>query len=312
MYMKMQTGGLRRMISKVLLRTLSAMIALIFFIGAPSAVPNGTKTETPEDTELQFSVISDIHMETNNRYSRGVYLQIIRNMKAYSDARDALVMLGDNTMNGQLLENLILYGLTSRIDPANVYVPVAGNHDTGNNSGNFDNLYKRYVNFRNAFGAQSTDKIYYSTKVNGYTFICLASEQDTSSIGYYSDEQIEWLEATLAAEYEEGKPIFIFSHYPPNWAEDDKVQKLYSIFSGYDNLFYFSGHLHRPGISFSDFGGMAAINLPRVTECSEDDGQTQVYTGWGVEVKVTTSSVIINQYDFYRAKLLESVEYPLS
>lgn len=299
------------MFSKVLLRTLSAIIALVLFIGAPSAVSGGMKTETPADTQLQFSVISDIHMETNNKYSRGVYMQIIRNMKEYSDARDALVMMGDNTMNGQLLENLILFGLTSRVDPAKVYVPVAGNHDTGNGSGNFDRLYDRYVNFTNAFGVQSTDKIYYSTNVNGYTFIVLGSEQDTSHLGYYSDAQMDWLEATLAAEYEEGKPIFIFSHYPPDWAENDKVQRLYDLFSQYDNLFYFSGHLHRPGIFIDDFGGAVAVNLPRVTECNEDNGQTEFYTGWGVEVKVTSSSVIINQYDFYRAQPVDSTEYPI-
>ena len=291
-------------IKSIIIRMLAGLLGVFMLIGAPSkAVPDGDLPQAPENCRLAVNIISDVHMEGNNNYRRGVYEQILRNMKEYAPA-DAMAALGDNVMNGFFFESVFFYGLTKTIDPADRYIVVAGNHDTGNGAGDFEKMTQWYLDFYNAYNADAPiEKVYYLTHVNGYAFIVLGSEEDTSSLGRYSKEQMDWLEQTLAREYEPGKPVFILSHYPYDHSTSENDRRLREICSRYENIFFFSGHLHRAGVSVTQpWDGFTAVNLPRVTECDEEDGDTRYYTGWGVRLFVTDGEVILHVSDFYRAR----------
>ena len=301
-------------VKKVFIRMLAGLCGVFLLIGMPlKATPDGDLPAAPEDCRLSVNIISDVHMEGNNKYSRGVHVQILRNMKAYAPA-DAMVTLGDNVMNGFYFESVDFYGLTKAVDPAERYIIVSGNHDTGNGAGEFEKMQQWYLDFYNAYSAdEPTQKVYYCTRVNGYVFIVLGSEEDTSHRGSYSAEQMDWLEATLAAEYEPGKPVFILSHFPYDRSTPENNARLREICAEYDNIFYFSGHLHRSDVSVTyPWDGFTAVNLPRVTECDEDDGATKRYTGWGVRLYVTDTRVVLHVSDFYRAQNVRTYTFSLT
>ena len=106
---------------KPFIKVLSVLIGFILLVNAPAADPEGWSNDLPEGTQLAFNAIADVHMETTNRHARNVTAKIFRNMEAHSNYKDALFLLGDNTMNGKYSENLFLYGLLANTRPAERY-----------------------------------------------------------------------------------------------------------------------------------------------------------------------------------------------
>ena len=91
------------------------------------------------------------------------------------------------------------------------------------------NLAKDYfIDYSNEITNRDNEHEYFSTKVNGYTFIVLASEDDRTSM-FMSDEQIEWLSDEMEKASKDGLPIFVVSHWPINqthglpetWGDED-------------------------------------------------------------------------------------------
>ena len=68
----------------------------------------------------------------------------------------------------------------------------------------------------------------------------------------------------------------------------------------------FCGHWHTPWITLREEAeSVYFINMPRVTDCDEDDGETWYDTGLGVQVTVTGSEVILEGVNFYTCELDE-------
>ncbi|HBL41064.1 MAG TPA: hypothetical protein DDY98_05650, partial [Ruminococcaceae bacterium] len=103
---------------------------------------------------------------------------------------------------------------------------------------------------------------YYSTVINGYHFICLASEYDHVD-AYISDEQLRWFDAEMSSAAKDGLPIFVCCHWPINqthglpdtWGfEKDyppekgglgtQSEQVWNILKQYRNVFYITGHIH--------------------------------------------------------------------
>lgn len=302
-------------------KVLAVLMGFILLIGAPAANPEGWQNDLPEDTKLAFNVIADVHMETTNKYSRNVAVKIFRNMKEHSSHKDALVMLGDNTMNGKYSENLFLYGLLADIKPADRYLAVCGNHDTGNLGDVYNNVsvfkpaLTRYLHFQSTFDTDVRNG-YFTKDVNGYTFIFLYSEADTDSAMYMSEEQLNWFEEQMDLATADGKPVFVVCHYPyadiedmddsTTYENDGYADRVEEILTSHKNVFYFCGHWHTPWITLREEAeSVYFINMPRVTDCDEDDGETWYDTGLGVQVTVTGSEVILEGVNFYTCELDE-------
>lgn len=298
-------------VTSVFTRFLAMIFAVFFLIGAPSALKTGDRVETPADCVLELNVVSDIHMETNNMYRKNVYVQELRNMAAFTPGAQALVMCGDNTMNGFLTEYYILEGLTARLLPDTLMLPVCGNHDVGNGNDDFDSLRSRFISHYNAYHADGTiSELWYAREVNGCTFIALGLDTNSDDDIKFSEAQIQWFAAEMDRAMASGRPVIVSCHYPFNYLDGD----LQKIIENGSNVYYFSGHLHRHGISVRRIDGrddLWNINLPRVTECDEDDGETYAYTGLGVNLQITQTAVTVNTYNFYTAKLVDSFTVPI-
>lgn len=59
-----------------------------------------------------------------------------------------------------------------------------------------------------------TDRVYYTKRVNGFSFIVTGVEDCDFKNPYHSDAQFDWLEKELKAAVSEGKPVFVICHKP--------------------------------------------------------------------------------------------------
>ncbi len=270
-----------------LVMTFSVIVSLFFSLY--SGTPHDAKM--PEDVEVAFNVAADAHVETNNYKPYEIFAKSIADMKEYQST-DANVFLGDNTMNGQDRENYYFFGaLNTTLDKENTFVAL-GNHDLGNGEGDYNDLLNNFKKHYNRRLNNDIDKPYYYRVVNDYYMIFLAPEKLCVNTFYMSDEQIQWFKDTLALANESGKPIFVFSHHPLTYIENENTNVLVDIMKEYKNIFHMHGHTHE-AFEIYDTEGIVCVNLPRISE-----------NGEGVVVEVYDSEVIFRQRNFAKGTWL--------
>lgn len=286
---------------------------LAFFIYSPVS-EFASYTTSEENTELTFTVLSDVHLEGNNEDRFNLFGEGIRDINA-NESNDFIVFLGDNTMNGQVVELSAFYSILDEYNTIDTYM-VTGNHDlcpSDYNTGDYEDLRDRFFKYKNEYiKAQYDDSVYYSYKINGYKFIVLGSESDAGVQEDISDEQFAWLESELKNAEEDGNFIFIFNHYPLNntWADvwpeghiGEDSDRLYKLFTQCENrIYYFSGHLHM-GL-FEDWrgvitdGNITFINVPSFgSENNAIDADIKD-VGLGLQVEVYKDHMVIRSRNF--------------
>ena len=282
---------------------------------------------TNEDAELVFSVVSDVHMESNNSDKFTLFGDGIRDINA-ATRNDAVVFLGDNTMNGQMLEHAAFYGLLNRFNNIDNVIVTSGNHDlcaSDSNTGDYEMQLNQFLNFHNTFVDEDIETPYYSREINGYKFIVLASEYDFGVQEYLSVEQLTWLENELESAEESGKPVFIFNHYPLNhtwplvWPLGHvglESEALHLLMRRSENqIVYFSGHLHM-GISDNKVssikeGNVTYVNVPAFgaeNTITDADIQNQ---GMGMYVEVYEDEILIRVRNFAEHEWMD-IEHSIS
>lgn len=290
-------------LGNVVRRLIAPILTAILFIGVTN--PGVTYTVKDESScQFNFTVISDVHMEGNNSASRKAFAKELYDIKNNTFGNDALVLLGDNTMNGQSFENMLFYGILDDIDPADRVLVALGNHDIGNGQGKYDKLIKRFYNYYNTFYNEDVHSPYYYKVVNGYYMIFMGSEADDSNTPVINDAQLKWLSDTLALAAKEapGKPIFVFNHHTIEHSTGEVRNSMYSILTSVPNVIYLSGHTHAPDITMQHLtrngNTYYAFNLPRVTELNSDD-QTFDGTGQGINIEVYPDHVLLRERNFF-------------
>lgn len=293
-----------------ILKVLSIAItsAAMLFFHSNGAEPHDVKDS--ENIKLNFTVLSDSHIEGNNPDTYDIFTKILYDVKNNKTKNDALVMLGDNTMNGQHIESIFFYGLESVIAPADRIINVMGNHDTGNGNDKYDECYGKFLGYNNAFFDADINKPYFYDIVNGYYFITLGSEEDGVDYCHMSDEQYFWLEGLLNEATGQGKPVFVFNHHP--YFLIDCSYSVEELLNSYENVFYFFGHTHWPlnnYETFTDHGNYLSVNLPKCTDIiSDDGGEIDNDSGIGVQVEVYENEVVLRMRNFYEGGWIEDYE----
>lgn len=286
---------------------------LAFFIYSPVS-EFASYTTSEENTELTFTVLSDVHLEGNNEDRFNLFGEGIRDINA-NESNDFIAFLGDNTMNGQVVELSAFYSILDEYNTIDTYM-VTGNHDlcpSDYNTGDYEDLRDRFFKYKNEYSkTQYDDSVYYSYEINGYKFIVLGSESDAGVQEDISDEQFAWLESELKNAEENGNFIFIFNHYPLNntWADvwpeghiGEDSDRLYKLFTQCENrIYYFSGHLHM-GL-FEDWrgvitdGNITFINVPSFgSENNAIDADIKD-VGLGLQVEVYKDHMVIRSRNF--------------
>lgn len=297
---------------------LSVITSVLVLISWPvfGNYKSASEPVNPNECKLNFAAISDTHMK--NEFIRQFMVELGLDGMENSDARlDALVVSGDLTDHGEKEEWDALAESFSKYDPADEIILACGNHDTWTDE-SFDKAKENFIYYNNEISGREISEMYYSTKINGYTFIVLGSEEDRTA-AYFSPEQLEWLEETMAEASKDDLPIFVISHWPINqshglpetWGDDepepddggigDESEAVEKILKQYDNVFMISGHLHNgigenatEGIwgykTVESVGSFHSINLPAYTYFN---ARGQVLNGNGFNFEVYDDEVII-------------------
>lgn len=303
-------------------KLIAAILAL--FIYSPTS-EIATYSVIEKAPQLTFTVLADVHIEGNNEDRFELFGEGIRDINSAEDKSDALIFLGDNTMNGQVIEQSALFGLLNKYNKIENILMVAGNHElcpSDYNVGEYEGLRDRFIKYYKAFTDIETETLYHSAEINGYRFIILGSEADAGLEQKISDEQFLWLENELKSAEESGKPVFIFNHWPLNnvwedvWSEGhigEGSDRLYELLKSCDTkILYFSGHLHMgfyedkrevvydDNVTFINVAGFGVDN---------DVGDAQIQqNGTGQQVEVYEDEVIIRVRDFAKHEWM-NIEY---
>ena len=278
-----------------------AVLALLFWVGVCDHDAWGV-TE-PDACRLHFSIASDVHVEGNNAMRYKVFTRSMQDMKKCKSGNDAILFLGDNTMNGFFGESILFHGAVRTVLRNENVLTVLGNHDVGNGQGDADKKLGDFLLFSDAFFGRKLEKPCYVEKINGYTCIVLGLDVD-----------LPWLQEALdAADCE--KPVFIFAHYPLNYAQmqgdsdTDSLRNLLARYGRERDIFCFVGHTHRDlsSSSFLSFNGFEQIYMPRLTELNGDkDNEPSIRTGDGVVAEVYDGEVVVRGRNFYRGEWIVS------
>lgn len=263
-----------------------------------------------DNCKLNFAAVSDIHMKDDGL--RAFMLEFgLADMENADRELDALVCSGDLTDHGYAEEWEALVGAFEGYKPAKNIILAQGNHDTWTEDEGYNLAREYFIKYTEEITGRKIENEYYSTQVNGYTFIVLASEYDHTDM-YISPAQLAWLEAEMAKAAKDGKPIFVISHWPINqshglpvsWGDEeyepdeggmgDQSDEVKAILKKYKNVFLITGHIHL-GLKNEDQigrytyasvesdGSFHSVNLPTYMYVNID-GRIANGTGYQFEV----------------------------
>lgn len=311
----------------------SFFLAIVYTITAafsfiPRAFWYGREEYTVEDSEnilLDVALISDAHSDSSYFHDRSKLLRKAMCGISKTDRMpDALVIAGDISNATDPKEYRRLEGAMRTFNRIETVIPAAGNHDV-RASDTYGEAQQYFCDFAEFCGIE-TDKTYYSTQVNGYSFIVLGSEAQLSIEAEISDAQIEWFEEQLTEAMKTEKPIFIISHqalynsnnvyyYPENeknWGLGEQSDEIETIIRKYVPdygypVFFISGHLHR---SFNEFTvdtdfceNLCCVTLPSITKT--EDG------GLGMAMEVYSDRVLFRARNYITMDWIENHQYTI-
>ena len=210
-----------------------------------------------ESERLTFGVISDIHFD--NGVGEGAMVKVPKALKNLTSQAqfDALAIVGDLADAGRADQYELLTSVFN--DKANFAKPIGdllfmmGNHDHANGNG-----VANYQNGLSVFNGGEPYPMHQYKVIKGYPFITV-SMLSSGGTSAYPDELKEQLDAWLTQATLEcpGKPIFVFTHVPPQWSvygswpefENGSTwgtNRLNSVLNKYPQVVMFSGHSHYP------------------------------------------------------------------
>ena len=300
-------------LGSTLKKIIVVMLAVASLI-APNYFTDTNKANEPMNPDkclLNIAAVSDTHVEQdgNDGYNDMIFELFMSDLESAEQKADALIVAGDVTHHGEEGEWKYTQKLFSQYDPAEKIYLALGNHDTWTEEGKktSSQLFTEYS--RKITGKKLTNA-YHATKINGYYFIFLASEKDGTD-AYFSQKQLNWLDAHLKNASKAGKPIFVISHWPMNkthglpetWGEEEYTDmtggmgkqsaKVKKILNKYDeDIILISGHIHsgfskdaaKNGYkSVEKYGNITSVNLPTVNAISKR-GHFMLGTGYNIEV----------------------------
>ena len=297
----------------IVVRDIFLIIGILCTMFSPFADQSGVpyEAENADELVMSMSVVSDVHIEKLNPTSYQYFYEILKNIKAGKDI-DAVAYLGDNVMNGHLLENLFFYNAVKQVNPSDKQYVITGNHDLGNGAGSYKASYNDFLANNKYYLGNELETTYYYKIVNGCYIIALASEDETAQGFIMSDTQIEWMKSVLEEAKAANAPIIVLCHFPiyEIVGEDSNgnprdYRDIAWILNKYDKVLYLYGHRHnelKPG-NFYNWWGVNCINLPRVTEYFDYE------PGDGIVIEVYNDHYLVKGRDFVKGEWVDGLEY---
>ena len=292
------------MIAK-LFTTLALIVALLFQNIAVLPAKHA------EDIRLKAVLISDIHADADPTRDRTDLLrEIFAAIGRTQNDADTVVMSGDLTNCGDLLEYINLQNCLNLYCRIADRVPEMGNHDSWNHDDDPD--YAKAEAYFKAFCGWNgiyTDKVYYEKRVNGIPFLVMGVEACDFDDPYHSDAQLDWLEEELNAAVAEGQPVFVVCHKDIGRLGDSagRIERILTDAAGKAAapIIFVSGHRHAIGGNtyHRPAERLVYLNLPSVEYTG--DG------GLGFIAELTDHQVTLTGMNFLLDEPQEGYEFIL-
>lgn len=273
-----------------------AYIMLIVYSVNPAVSPstdNVIKAKDPDEAKLVFATVADPQV-SNYMFDRYRAFQASCEDLKNAERLDAIVGIGDIAENGLAEEYRLVQASLGGMDTR--YIMATGNHDIRLRL--YSQTVDRFSEFTNALNgddsitknAYADGKLAYSEYVNGYKFIVMGSDKTEFEEAYISDEQLEWLDAELAAE--KGKPVFVILHQPlklthnlpTTWGngtnkeagsvgdQNDEIKAILAKHAEDSTVVLITGHLHAgfSQYSYEQIEGFHSFNVPSLAIENKD------------------------------------------
>ncbi len=146
-------------------RVISLIVGIMMvFTGAGVTYSPGDE----ENIKLSFVASADTHMESNNSERCLDLIDALKDMGGASHKNDAMVICGDVTMNGQLIEYLCLCAVLGVFDKADNTLIAMGNHEVFTEANGYKKGFAKFNAFSRLISGNTTGKPYYYKIINGY------------------------------------------------------------------------------------------------------------------------------------------------
>ena len=283
------------LVQQIFFKLFALIMSLVYSFNGGVVAPSTAdviKASKP-DAKMVFATVADPQV-SNYMFDRYQAFQ-----EACTDLRnakdlDAIVGIGDIAENGLAEEYQLVYDELAPIDAK--FIMATGNHDIRLRA--YSQSYSRFTQFTNALNnddsitnnAYAEGKFAYSEVVNGYKFIVMGSDKTEFEEAYISDEQLEWLDAELAAE--KGKPVFVVIHQPlklthnlpTTWGngtnkeagsvgdQNDEIKAILAKHAADSTVILITGHLHAgfSQYSYEQIEGFHSFNVPSLSIENKD------------------------------------------
>ncbi len=293
-----------------------------------------------KNLKLCAEIVSDVHLDIkhpNPQIAYEIFCQALADTK--SNNADAFITVGDTTSRGNRVNwNFARKAFKKIPNCAKNVILTVGNHDCwSDGEDEYASGIGEYYSACKELMGRALEKPYFSTIINGYSFICLGNESDMGCDADISDTQLNWLKSELEFATKDGKPAFVFCHQslngrhglPRTWdkKEDpnrpieeggigEKSEQVADILKEFKNIFYFSGHSHmglcgeemqeKEGYaSFQCEDGLHLINLPCL--CYDNHHGNINNSGIGLQLEIYDKKVLIRPKNFKTGKFVNTV-----
>lgn len=301
---------------------LLSSVAVLLASPLTGTLSRSLKPSDPDNIRLNFAALSDVHL-TDDIFRQTILELGLQDFANAKSKLDAVVFCGDNTDGGQKEQYERLVSSIKKYDIAENILFANGNHDTWTEEGWYDLAKTYFTYYASEITGLDVENEYYSAKINGYTFIVMGSQWRRTA-AYFTEEQLDWLAEQMEIASQDGKPIFVISHWPINQTHGlpfafegtdadpmkggiaEQSDAVNEILQRYKNVFLISGHLHnglsnKPAWKFQNYssiekvGNITSVNLPSFMYFSFGG---HLFNGTGFVFEVYDNEVVIRARNY--------------
>lgn len=298
---------------------LAALSSIFFMRGSRLWEDGSVSTSTSPDANLTFSVLGDVHGNSDK------LKKVINELYRIRPNLDALVLNGDTVDQGLDKQYEIITSVLNKNKgklPKTIIKNI-GNHELFDyeRGPNTPEDVKEFINRYLRFAGE--EKTYHSKWIKGYNFISLGTEDgNTPELGavkaYIYEDQQRWLEERLKEDYKPGRPIFVFLHQHissilSRWVGVEQKEELINILSKYPEVVVFTSHTHIDlnMDNLRDDQPFSTVHTGAVSYTLKPDGKggrERLDGIQGLYVEVVGNKVIIKGRDFVKKDWIFSKE----
>lgn len=287
-------------------------IALIFGTVTTPSTDTPIKAINPDDVRVTFTCLGDTQVNAMNGNVK-YFEALLQDVENAETTQDAMVVVGDITENSLDSEWDDITNLLLKYDFGEELILASGNHDI--RLRDYEESSKKIKDCIYKTTGRRIESMFYSTEINGYTFIVMASESSVMEEADISVEQIKWVDETITEATATGKPVFVFVHQPLKethglpltWGDGKNLNAghigkssdlIRETLNKHQNVILVTGHLHTGfgQYNYEKVGNFHSVNVPGAGKKNADGDYCDYATGYSVEVY--ENEVIFRARDF--------------